>query len=139
MDLENEDIEFEQALQDKRHKELKSTLKEIGKAISEKSDNSELLAAVNEQTKAIYSFLECMKNMPNDQKNDIKVETNQDKVVNSVQEMALSILNGLNELKNTLPISNIEKNEPKEWEFKVERNKWSDLIEKVIAKQIIKQ
>ena len=131
MELDNEDIVFESALAERRHKELKNSLNGVISAINSKSDNS-IKEAIDKQTIAINGFVNALNNLPKPEKSEVKVETNQDKVVKSVSDMCNSILIGLNDLKEAVSAPQ----EKKEFEFKVTRGRYSDLIETVTAKQI---
>ena len=124
MELDNEDIVFESALAERRHKELINNLKGVVSAVNSKSDNS-IKEAIDKQTVAINGFVNALNNLP-------KHEKSEDKVVKSVSDMCSSILIGLKELKEAISLPQ----EKREFEFKVTRGRYSDLIETVTAKQI---
>jgi hypothetical protein len=121
MDNQNEDKEFELILADKRHKEMLSTLKGVVYAL-DKKDNSDIVLAIEKQQEIIGNALIELKNK--EKSPDIVI--NQDNLVISIRELADSLLNSLNEIKVL-----VNKEEPKEWQFKIKRNNFSDLIESV--------
>ena len=136
MATEIDDIDdgFEQALADRRHKELLSVLKGLANAmpkIPENKSDEEVKRAIDNQTEVIKGFVNVLKTLKQE-KSDVNVERNDNKVVNSVDIMAKSILGGLVDLKKSIDIPEV----PKEYEFTIIRNRWSDLIDKVVAKQI---
>lgn len=131
MELDNEDKEFELILADKRHKELIATLGSVTSALKEK-DNSDIVLAIDSQKEKIEKFINYVKE---DKEKDINIELNQDKIVSSIDLMANSILQSLDELKK-LVVKTEQKEEKPNWEFHIVRNRVSDLIETVTAKQI---
>jgi hypothetical protein len=131
MELDNEDKEFELILADKRHKELISTLGSVTSALKEK-DNSDIVLAIDSQKEKIEKFINYVKE---DKEKDINIELNQDKIVSSIDLMANSILQSLDELKKLVVKSEYKEQKPN-WEFHIVRNRVSDLIETVTAKQI---
>jgi hypothetical protein len=84
--------EFEIGLAQRNHKELLGKLK----AIAEKpqTDNG-LKEAIESQSRLIKEFLTQISNQPKPQTPNVSVETNQDKVVNSISEMQKNILEEL--------------------------------------------
>lgn len=131
IELEDDDKVFEAALADRRHKELVNSLKGVIAAVSSTQDNS-IKQSIENQTKTIERFIEVLNNVNKNEKSEVKVDVNQDKVVNSVDYMTTAILQGLTELKQGLKTPEVKK----EWKFEIVRNKWSELIESVTAKQI---
>lgn len=139
MGLENDDIEFEQLLQNKRHLELVSQLKKIVESISNKQptellniDNSMVVEAINKQSRAIEDFVKVILNIySNSEKKEQPISVNQEKVVSSVNEMSNSILNSLNDIKVSLKKE--DKKEKDTWVFEFKRNDYLHYIEKVVA------
>jgi len=126
-----EDDSFESALAERRHRELTGIMKGLANAIPKSNGNSSDLAikeAIKNQTTIIKEFIDLCKK---EGKQEVKVELNQEKVVNSMDGMAKSILSALNVLKQSID----DQKKPKEWEFKVTRNSFSDLIDTIIVKQ----
>lgn len=122
MGLENDDKEFEQLLADKRHKEMLSQLKGVVVAL-ERKDNSEIVGAIEKQQEKLGDFLIQLKK----EEKEPNIVLNQDKLVSSIENMANSITKSLEEIKSLV----VKEDKPCEWEFKVKRNSFSDLIETV--------
>jgi hypothetical protein len=130
MDLEENDIEFEQLLQDKRHKELLGTLKGIASLLSkDNSNDSGIISAIEKQSGKIEKFVQVIKELPQPK---VNVEVNNDNVQTSITEMANSILGSLNEIKKVL--QQPEKEIKKEWTFDITRNV-NGFINSITAKQ----
>lgn len=124
-----EDKEFDALLADRRYNELKDTLGEIATSLNKK-DNKDVVDAVNSLTKVAEGFTEALKNLPQPEKPEVKVEVNQQDVVSSVSDMGSTILQGLEAVKTILE----KPEEKKEWEFKVKRD-FNNLITSITAIQ----
>ena len=122
MGTEKGDKEFEQLLADKRHKEMLSQLKGVVVAL-ERKDNSEIVGAIEKQQEKLGDFLIQLKK----EEKEPNIVLNQDKLVSSIENMANSITKSLEEIKSLV----VKEDKPCEWEFKVKRNSFSDLIETV--------
>ena len=131
MAVEFDDEKFEQLLAEKRHGELIKSLGGVVSALKEK-DNSDIVSAIDSQKEKIEKFIDYIKE---DKEKDINIELNQDKIVSSIDLMANSILQSLDELKKLVVKSEYKEQKPN-WEFHIVRNRVSDLIETVTAKQI---
>lgn len=127
---EIEDDDFYELLAEKRHKEVTGALKSIALSLS-KDANTEVMSAIERQTKVVERFLENISKVENKEKGDVRLEVNQAQVVSSIKEMGQSILQGLNDLKESLN----KNSQPKKWEFKVIRGQ-GGVIDKITASQI---
>ena len=119
--MENDiaDIEFENALSDKRHKEIASTLKTIASLLS-KDNNEEITQQLKQQAKVLGEFISSSNAIAKD-------FTKDEKVVNSILKMGEEIKKGLSGLQKSMDTE-------KKWTFEVKRG-YSQLIETIIAKQ----
>jgi len=125
------DDEVQELVLEQRHNELIKSLSGVVSALKEK-DNSDIVSAIDDQKEKIAKFIDYIKE---DKEKDINIELNQDKIVSSIDVMANSILKSLDELKK-LVVKTEQKEEKPNWEFHIVRNRVSDLIETVTAKQI---
>ncbi len=122
----NEQEKLKALVEEKRHDDILAALK----AIAEKDDNG-LLDAINSQADKIVDFVEAIKNIPTP---NVEVETNQDKVVHSLEQLAQQILVGQEQILLTINALIIENTKLKEWDFIV--HKEFGRISKVTAKQL---
>lgn len=113
MELVNQE-EFQEALEDNRHQELTSTMNAILSSVNQKRD-TELIAAVDSQSKAIHTFVEAVINLP---------KPTQTEVVSSVQQLGQSLLQGLSEVRSSLQTLDkpVTQPKPSEWDFTIIRN-----------------
>jgi len=125
------DDEVQELVLEQRHNELIKSLSGVVSALKEK-DNSDIVSAIDDQKEKIAKFIDYIKE---DKEKDINIELNQDKIVSSIDVMANSILQSLDELKK-LVVKTEQKEQKPNWEFNIVRNRVSDLIETVTAKQI---
>jgi hypothetical protein len=126
MAVDLEDIQFDELLQDKRHKEIKSLLQGLKSEMS-KDKNASIVEAINRNTEAIGKFVDVIGKLKIDSPN-VNVETNQESVINSLTSVGEQICNSVNELKALIPE---EKKSVKIKEFKVIKNQHSGRIESV--------
>jgi hypothetical protein len=127
----SEDKKFEQLLDEKRHKELKSYFNKLISSISNDNKYEVMAKAFGKNTEAINRMVSVIQGLKVESPS-VNVETNQDKVVGSLIEMSKQINSNLILLKDSIPKQETKKEDVKEWEFKVIRNYGN--IEKVIAK-----
>lgn len=125
MKEENADIEFNELLADKRHKELKKSLEGIAVSLNQKKDNG-IKEALEKQASAINGFAEAIKSLPAPNVNVSTPEINID--LSSIKEIANKILEGQNEILAELKILNL----PKETKLEFTRGAYSDLIQSPI-------
>jgi len=125
------DDEVQELVLEQRHNELIKSLSGVVSALKEKN-NSDIVSAIDDQKEKIAKFIDYIKE---DKEKDINIELNQDKIVSSIDVMANSILQSLDELKK-LVVKTEQKEQKPNWEFNIVRNRVSDLIETVTAKQI---
>jgi gamma-glutamylcysteine synthetase len=126
-----EDIKFEKLLAEKRHKELATALKAITTTLNNKTEDNVSLA-IETQTVAIKGFAEAIKSLPEPK---VNVNMSNDAMEESIKKLGQDILKSLEGVKELL----IAYNQPKEWEFNVKRGQYSQMIEKITAKEVIKQ
>ena len=118
--LNEEEIEFERLLQDKRHKELKKALLSISVILEKSSSNNTVAQSISKQSEVISNFLSLL-----------PAELSQKEVSESMGKVGENILSGLTQLKTEIEILN----KPKQWEFTVHRER-NNLIDTITAKQI---
>ena len=125
-DMLEDDDSFEALLAEKRHKELMSGFSRIAAAISDDNKgDTQVLNALSKLTQNIEQFIIKQKT----QKDPVvSVETNQDKVVGSVDDMGRKILHGLQELMAKV-------SEKRNYDFTITRDR-AGYLELVQAKQI---
>lgn len=108
----DDNVEFDTLLEDKRHKEVVSSLKAVLFELQKDKSNDNIEKEILKQTGIISEFVEAVKSI----NTNVNVETNQDKVTTCLEIMCDNILKGIKDLKESID------NRPKEWEFKLNRN-----------------
>jgi hypothetical protein len=127
----------------KRHKELVQAIKGIVLTPLPPKNDTGVKDELATQTLAIKEMVGILEKLPSklgesipvQPKSDVKVELNQDKVVNSINELALLIIESQAKLQRTLDESINTQKQKKEWEFTLKKNRYGE-TEQVIAKQI---
>jgi len=127
MDIEK-DEEFELMLAEKRHGQLSSILTNILSELKKDSDAGEV-AAINNLSSRIEKLVETVSDKGKPQDSTVNVSIDDQKFVTSISEMGKAIIDELCELKKAL----VNKSENTQWEFKVNRHKYSDLIDTIHA------
>jgi hypothetical protein len=128
--IDFDDNEVQELVLEHRHNELIKSLNGVVSVLKEK-DNSDIVLAIDSQKEKIEKLINYVKH---DQERSINIDLNEDKIVSSIDLMANSVLQSLDELKK-LVIKSQYKEQKLEWEFNISRNRFSDLIETVTAKQ----
>lgn len=113
-------------IEENRHNELIAALQELVK-----KEDKALLDAINSQWGKIADFVNAIKNIPAPK---VEIETNQDKVVSSIAQLAEQILLGQEQILQTLNIMIAENSKLKEWDFTI--HKEFGKMSSVTAKQI---
>ena len=101
---ENDDIEFDKLLQDKRHKELTNSLKAMATALSNNSDKA-VVDAMNKQGDNIGQLVSAIKSMPKPDKPEnpiVNVEINPQEFVSSINKICEDIVASNNKVIETL-------------------------------------
>jgi len=118
MAKEVEDIEFDELMAEKRHKELKGILTAVKLLLDKPTDNS-TAAAIEKHIRALNDLVKVL----GEQKQveisspSVNVEVNQEKVVNSLSELSRDLLEELRKFNNKpIPIS-----------FEVKTDNWNNL------------
>lgn len=127
--MDEEDVDFETLLADKRHKELLTALKGILTSVDQKKD-SEVGNAIKRQELVINKFIEEVSRI-----SQRPISLNNKEVVTSIKTMeenvlkiGVTILEELKALKEQLA-------RPRETEFKYKRN-FGGYLDTVVAKEI---
>ena len=131
MNATDDDIKFDELLQDKRHKELMGSLRELLTHLGkEKPDNGVAQAIL----KHSETFATAIKNLPQPEKQDapvVNIQSNHGEVVKSLQEMGKNILSALSDLKDSMNKEPVKK----EWRFDIVRNH-GGYINSITAKEL---
>lgn len=89
---EIDDLEYQEITSEERHKEIVSTLKKVSIAISSlPKEDAELKKLMSENRDAINNFAKAVEELKKQGKPEVKVETNQDKVVDAVTDFSQQI------------------------------------------------
>lgn len=90
------DIEEREALRELEHDQLIDAVKKVATAITTMpKEDPELKKLLSQNKEAISNFVEAVKELKNQEKQEVKVETNQDKVVAAIGDLG-KILDGIN-------------------------------------------
>lgn len=122
LELDDDDKSFELILADKRHKELVLSLNGVASALGNNS-NSEIVLAIEKQQEKLSALVLNLKK----EEKPTELIFNNENLVSSIDIMTNSIIKSLDEIKKMV----VKEEKPCEWEFKVKRNGYSDLIETV--------
>lgn len=122
----NEQEKLYALVAENRHNELIAALQDIFK-----KEDKALLDAINSQGGVIADFVNAIKNIPAP---TVEIETNQDKVVSSITQLAEQILLGQEQILQTLNIMIAENSKLKEWDFTI--HKEFGKMSSVTAKQL---
>jgi len=128
-EIEEDDQEFERLLEDKRHNELIKTIKLLVTEINNSSKNDGLVSAIKQQTDTVKRVVDEVRQILN---KEVKVETNQDKVIVSIDAMKNSVIKGLDKISEE--VSKEIESPKKQWEFIVQRDN-NGYIKSVTAKE----
>lgn len=72
----------------KRHEEVLGALGKVATALtSQQKDDTELKKLMSENRDAINNFVKAVGELKNQEKQEVKVETNQDKVVSAIEDL----------------------------------------------------
>jgi ABC-type Fe3+-hydroxamate transport system substrate-binding protein len=83
MNEEKDDIEFKELLAARQHKEVISSLGNIAKLLQKEDGNDKIVEAVQQQIKSIEQLF---KNIPQPEKPEVKVEVNQEAVIQAIND-----------------------------------------------------
>ena len=89
-DLDEDELEVA-LIQRKRHDELKGALGRMVNAIAQKDDKP-ILEAINKQTESLSKFATALQSLPKQEKPEVNVEVNQDKLITSVNKIGVDLL-----------------------------------------------
>lgn len=109
---------IEKKIEIRRHKEIFDTLNGIKNAIL-LQDDSELKKIMSESKAAISNFATALDNFKSNTAQEIKVETNQDKVVVELGKLAETIVDAMNGIDKRLTLLESSKKYPSK--YKIER------------------
>ena len=117
MGKEVEDIEFDELMAEKRHKELSGLLKEVKKLLDKPTDNS-TSEAIEKLATNLSKLLSEQKSLPITVNSpDVNVEINQEKVVNSLGKLSENLLSELKKFnERPIPVS-----------FEIKTDNWNNL------------
>jgi hypothetical protein len=86
MAKEKDDIEFEELLAEKRHKELAGKLSGIATALNKPEKEDKAVAdAIKESARASQAVADAIKNIPQPKTPDVKVQISQQEIVTSLE------------------------------------------------------
>lgn len=124
-------LNIDRKIQSAQHKELL----EAFKSIIPVDGTPETVKAITELGKKIELFIEAVKDIPAPnvtiEPQQVFVETNQDKMVDSVSQLGREIIDSLNEIKNR-PI-------PVEWVHEITARDKEGMAKKIVSKAIFKK
>lgn len=126
-----EDLEFEQLLIEKRHKEIKKSLDTIAIAIDQWNDNG-ITEAFEEYATTIRNVI---KNLGTQLQSETTVDIHQTEVVEALKKMEQSLLIDQKNLLLLIRQLLVMMQEKKTWQFKLNRSA-NGSIDNVIVKQI---
>lgn len=117
MGKEVEDIEFDELMAEKRHKELSGLLKDVKKLLDKPTDNS-TSEAIEKLATNLSKLLSEQKSLPITVNSpDVNVEINQEKVVNSLGKLSENLLSELKKFnERPIPVS-----------FEIKTDNWNNL------------
>ena len=98
---ENDDIEFDKLLQDKRHKELTNSLKAMATALSNNSDKA-VVDAINKQGDNIGQLVNAIKNIAKPETPVVNVEVNPKEFAATINKICEDIVASNNKVIETL-------------------------------------
>lgn len=110
-----EDEKIQRIVAERRHKDLVDVLKKIADT-NDRDLLERLLGVMEKNGQDIASFAEGLKNMPAP-----KVELNQKELISSLTELGGKIMDGQQQLLGALSTLIEMQVQPKEWDFKVEK------------------
>lgn len=110
-----EDEKIQRIVAERRHKDLVDVLKKIADT-NDRDLLERLLVVMEKNGQDIASFAEGLKNMPAP-----KVELNQKELISSLTELGGKIMDGQQQLLGALSTLIEMQVQPKEWDFKVEK------------------
>ena len=117
MAKEKEDIEFDDLLAEKRHKEVASALKGIATLLNKPQDNG-VVDAIKDSTKATAGLIEAVKSIPKPEKPEVNIEFSPKEIVSSLQVICDKIV-----ASNEKVIAALENRELVD-EFKLQQDQW---------------
>jgi hypothetical protein len=126
-----DDKKFYDRLEDKRHKEIISSLRQINDQLSKEKKDDGIAEALYKQTATIQGFVEAIKGLPKPDAPRVTVNGNTGEVVRSINDMCELIVKGLGEIKEMLVTPEATK---KEWKFEIRRT-IGGYIDSVTAKE----
>lgn len=111
MPFEIDDKELDDAIEQDRHDEIVSKLQDIVESLN-KEDDDKICAALENNSSIVKGLIDSVKAIANQEKQEVSIETNQDKVIDAISKMETTVLDALKlnteELKryNDRPIVN---------------------------------
>lgn len=128
MSKEIDDIEFDELLADKRHRELSGALKGIATLLSKPNDTG-ISEALNKNAEATKGLIQAVKDIPKPEKPEVNVEISQQEIVTSLKAICKEICDSNDKVIEAL------NNRPMVDSFKLETGNWGQKIVKVIYKK----
>ena len=141
-EIEKDYDNFEAELEKKRHDDLMGVMGKVLKAIQEtkkiegveKKDDTELKALVNDNKNFINVVLAKVKEIQQPKQADVKVEVNQDKVINALNEFMKSIDTRLQALEQK---ENVEvRQEKKQYFVEIKERNFKGMADKILIKEV---
>lgn len=119
MAKEKDDIEFDELLADRRHKELTGTLKGIA-ALLNQPKNDNIAEAIRQTGEATKGLIEVVKNIPKAEKPEVNVQIDNQKIVTSLEEICDKIVASNKEVLEAM------KSKPMVDSFQVKPSGWNN-------------
>lgn len=141
-EIEKDYDNFEAELEKKRHDDIMGimgkvllAIKESNKLeIAEKKDDTELKELVGKNKELIDGFLSKIKELQQPKQTDVKVEVNQDKVINALNEFMKNIDGRLQALEQK---ENVEvKQEKKQYIVEIKERNFKGMADKILIKEV---
>lgn len=128
--------EADEILAASRHSDL---VKQFGLILSalnkEEQKDTTVADAIKEQTKTIERFVEAIKAVPKPEKPEISVSVSNEALQNCIEKAGENIVKSISELKDLLYVFSQQKT----WEFTVNRNAYTGILNSITATSKIKQ
>lgn len=141
-EIEKDYDNFEAELEKKRHDDLMGVMGKVLKAIqesnklevAEKKDDTELKELVGKNKELIDGFLSKIKELQQPKQADVKVEVNQDKVINALNDFMKNIDGRLQALEQKEIVE--VKQEKKQYIVDIKERNFKGMADKILIKEV---
>jgi hypothetical protein len=119
MDDGMNDIEFNELLEEKRHRDLTVALRNIATSLNQ--PKSDVVAeAIRQNNEATRGLIEAVKNLPKPEKPEVNVQVDNQKIITSLEDICGKIVASNKEVLEAL------KNKPMVHSFQVKPSGWNN-------------